>query len=559
MTTYFGISSAHDSSICFYKNGEIKYFIKEERLTRKKRDKIPIRSLYEFDTEDDIVYSFSSTYQDKNFYEMSKSWMLKKYNVIRDYDLSNDHHLTHANLAFYNSGFDKALVVVVDRNGSIANLNNVIFDLCRESESVYIAEYPNKFEPIYKNYWMYDSNAYHFIKQASKAYPNCEFSAKSMQSIVKVYESATSLILENILENGKTMGLSAYGDKNLEYKQFFTHDAIAKDYLFGHEGRDGDQAVINLDLQKNCTKVLTKDNYQLYADYAWQVQKQTQEALAYIVDKYVQQTGIKNVCITGGYGLNVVANYYLIKQFPYINFFFEPLADDSGNSIGAAMKAYRDETLDNTIYPLTNTFYSGKKHSLNGIQGDSVTSKDVAQILFSGKSVAIFQGLSEAGPRALGNRSILFDPRDKNAKDKVNQIKKREWYRPFACMVLEEDSHKYFEMGHIESSRYMTISFPAKQLALDTIPGVIHVDNTCRIQTIDNSNINIFNLLKDFKNLSGIGVLLNTSFNLAGEPLVETPKEALKTLENSNLDYVWFPEINKIVSKIHLGSIDLFS
>ena len=268
-----------------------------------------------------------------------------------------------------------------------------------------------------------------------------------------------------------------------------------------------------------------------------------------MINKYIEKTGIKNVCITGGYGLNVVANHYYITQFPDVNFFFEPLADDTGNSIGAAMKCYRDTTLDNTIYKLEHTFFNGKKYLLDNIKGIDVSISDVAKLISNGKSVAVYNGLAEAGPRALGNRSILFDCRDKNAKEKVNKIKKREWYRPFAAIVLEVDAKKYFEMGRIEKSEFMTISFPVKDTAVDKIPGVVHVDNTCRIQTVTNDNIIMFNLLNEFKKITDMGILLNTSFNLAGKPLVETPEDAFYTLRNSPLDYIWFPEISKLVSK----------
>lgn len=553
MSTYLGVSFAHDSSLCFYKNGKIEYFIKEERATRKKRDKFPIRSLFNFDTDDEIVYCFAMPTINSYDYLEHRLYSSKKYNIARSFDTSNEHHLIHANLAFYDSGFDKALVFVVDRNGSVANINGELHDVCREAESVYIAEYPNNFNPIYKNYWTYNSNTYDFIKQISKIYPDCEFRAQSSQSIVKIYESATSLIMQHMLENGKTMGLSAYGNKNTKNEKFFTEDGFAIDYLFGHENRDEEgHYSINLKLNHLSNKNINKQNYQLYADYAWQVQKQSQEQLAKLVSKYVDKTGIKNVCITGGYGLNVVANYFLIEQFPNINFFFEPLADDSGNSIGAAMKIYRDETLDKNKYPISHTFFNGSLHKLDNIKGKEISIKDVAKLISLGKSVAVYQGLAEAGPRALGNRSILFDARDKEAKNKVNKIKNREWYRPFAGMVLEEDSNIYFDMGKIKSSPYMTISFPVKESALKIIPGVIHIDNTCRIQTVDKSNIHIYQLLKDFKEITNVSVILNTSFNLAGEPLIETPEEALKTLAISPLDYIWFPEISKIVSKTDL-------
>jgi carbamoyltransferase len=554
MTTYLGVSGAHDSSVCFYKEGKIEYFSKEERITRSKRDKLPIRSLYEYDSEDEMVYCYSMPSKDETFYKLSKTLAAKKYKISRSYDLSNDHHACHASLAFYDSGFQEALVVVVDRDGSMSNVNGINFDNCRESESIYIANYPSNLEPIYKNYWTINSNTYDFIKEIKKVYPNCEFNAKSSQSIVKVYESATALILENILENGKTMGLSAYGNKDLDYENFFTEDLVARDYLFSHEMRNGDFYSINLSLNHISSKV-TKDNYQPYADYAWQVQKQTQEALAGLIKKYIDKTGIKNVCLTGGYGLNVVANHYLIEQFPDVNFFFEPLADDSGNSLGAAMRMYRIETGDKNIYPLKDTFYSGKHHNLEKIKGQKVSSREVAELLSNGKSVAVFQGLSEAGPRSLGNRSILFDPRDKDAKDKVNLIKKREWYRPFAGMVLESDANIYFNMGKIEKSPFMTVSFPVKDIAVEKIPGVVHVDNTCRIQTVGQDNPVIFELLNIFKDITGLGVILNTSFNLAGEPLVETPDNALDTLKNSVLDYVWFPEISTIVCKDDIKEI----
>jgi carbamoyltransferase len=528
--------------------------MKEERKVLRKRERDPIYSLYDFDTEDDVVYSFQTPSFDSSTYEFNKYIASKKYNIVRSYDFTNSHHLIHANLAFYDSGFNESLVFVLDRDGSIASLDGFIYDSCRESESVYVASYPNNFKPIYKNYWTINNNSYDFIRDASLVYPDCEFKAKSQQSITKVYETATSLILQPRLENGKTMGLSAYGNKDVFLYDFFTDDAIAIDHHFGHQTMGENHHSINLDFQKLARKDIDKENYQVYADYAWQVQKQTQEALARLVDKYVTKTGIKNVCITGGYGLNVVANYYLVSQFPDINFFFEPIADDSGNSIGSAMKAYRDETLDKTIYPLRDTFFNGSKYVLDHINGKDISIKEVAELISKGKSVAVYQGLSEAGPRALGNRSILFDPRDKNAKDKVNNIKKREWYRPFAGMVLEEDAPKFFNMGHIIKSQHMTISFPVLDSAIDLIPGVVHIDNTCRIQTIDKSNKNIFELLKEFKELTGIGVILNTSFNLAGYPLVETPQNALDTLKDSELDFVWFPEISKIVSKDVLQS-----
>jgi carbamoyltransferase len=548
MSEIFGISFNHDSSFCAFENGKVKYFSKEERFSKKKRDTHPVLSMLAYNTNDtDVALAFSSPTYRKGVAESYIDLVRKKHNVKNFVEYSDQHHLIHANLAFYNSGFSEALVFVIDRNGS------VYFDSCRESETVFVASYPNNFKPIYKNFWIEKNSAHEELLRFQRENPDCDVNGRSMFSIVKVYESATSLIKQHPLENGKTMGLSAYGDKDIVYPNLFIDKITPNDYYFAHDQIKDMKASVNRELNHLAIDSVPKNEYQIYANYAWQVQKQTQEAVAELINRYVEKTGIKNVCVTGGYGLNVVANYYYITQFPDVNFFFEPLADDSGNSIGAAMKLYRDQTLDSNIYPLEHTFFSGIRYDLRGIQGSKTTVQEVADLLSNGKSVAIYNGLSEAGPRALGNRSILFDPRDPDAKEKINKIKKREWYRPFAAMSLEKDAQIYFDMGKIEKSEFMTISFPVNEKAKKHIPGVVHIDGTCRIQTVNKNNREIFNLLNEFKNLTGVGILLNTSFNLAGKPLVETPEDAFYTFKNSNLDYVWFPEISKIVSRKDIG------
>ena len=185
------------------------------------------------------------------------------------------------------------------------------------------------------------------------------------------------------------------------------------------------------------------------------------------------------------------------------------------------------------------TSYHGVNHDITSYTGVTVDTKEVVDLLYQNKSVAVFYGQAEAGERALGNRSILFNALNPDARDIVNKIKRREWYRPFAAMVLEEDAHLYFENSM--PSRFMTLSFPVKS---DIIPGVTHVDGTCRVQTVASGHM--YDILREFKKLTGHGILLNTSFNLAGQPLVETAEEALKTLNESALDYVWFYETKQL-------------
>jgi len=541
-----GISPMHDSSVAIIHNGQVEYFSKEERLTRKKRDMRPYLSFdnalkYSKGKIDYVV--ISSPNKNENLNKELELYIKKKLDVkiIR---LCDHHHLSHASLAFYNSGFDKSLAVVIDRNGSK-------FDRLRESESVFISQYPHHFEPIYKSYWlekigMFEDNLnYEKVKEITKDWPDCEVVADSTMNITKVYESATTLIGQGALENGKTMGLAAYG-KDKPFKSLFVND-IPNTNLFVSRIDFNRQVVLKDYLQKQIDDV-PKVNYEFYADYAFQVQKQTQQQVLKLVKKYVEKTGIKKVCLTGGYGLNVVTNEYLVKNLPDVEFYFEPLADDSGNSIGAAMFVYRSETKDKKKYPLKHTFFNHNKKNFD-VEGVNVTTKEIANYLSQSKIVAVYNGQAEAGPRALGNRSILFDPRNPNAKDIVNKVKKREWYRPFAGSVLKEDIKNYFETHHIESSPFMTISFQVKEDKKNIIPGVIHMDNSCRIQSVDTDIPHFYDLLKEFKNITNESVLLNTSFNMAGEALVESLDDAINTFNKTKIDILWFPELGKMIKK----------
>ena len=168
----------------------------------------------------------------------------------------------------------------------------------------------------------------------------------------------------------------------------------------------------------------------------------------------------------------------------------------------------------------------------------------IVKHLIEGKIVAIFQGESEWGPRALGNRSILFDPRNPKAKDIINKVKNREWYRPFAGTILLEHANDYFEMATIKESPYMSYAIPAKQKAKDKVPGIIHVDGTCRIQTVTREqNKHYYDLIEEFYNETGVPILFNTSFNLAGEPLVETLEDANDVVTRSDIDLLYTPEL----------------
>jgi carbamoyltransferase len=167
----------------------------------------------------------------------------------------------------------------------------------------------------------------------------------------------------------------------------------------------------------------------------------------------------------------------------------------------------------------------------------------VEEILERQQIVAIFQNESEIGPRALGNRSILFDPTHPEAKEIVNLIKKREGYRPFACTILEEYAHEYVDMKQLTSSPYMSFAFQCTEKALDEIPALVHSDNTCRIQTVTREqNKNYYDLIKALYEENGVPIVFNTSFNLHGSPMVESIFDAIRTLNNSQINHLYVPE-----------------
>lgn len=535
---------AHDSAVCSLLNGKIEFFCKEERLTRKKRDRHPFKSIELYESlnlgkVDHILYLTPSNCE-PHIEAVWRQYITKKFNIEMENYSSLLHHKCHASLAYYNSKFTEALVFVIDRNGSMFFINKEA--VARESESVFIAN-KKEIKSISKNFWLElnkETDKINILNQLKEYYPDCNITSHNSLGITRVYEAATTLIGQNALENGKTMGLASYGKKDITEK-LFTNNIPNSDKFSFRE--DKNRSVCFYNHEHLITKHINLDNYKFYADKAALVQIETQEQVLDLIKKHVHQTGIKNVCMVGGYGLNVVANNYYLKHLPNINFYFEPVADDTGVPVGAAMLKYQEETKKNS-YPCTNNFYHYyKKEKLN--VGKKFSLNEVCNLLINQKSVAIFEGNPEAGPRALGHRSILFDPRNIDAKKIVNNIKRREWYRPFAGVILKSEFTKYFNTLGLKESPYMTINFDV--VSTNKIPGVVHVDNTCRVQTVSEGFLH--KLLKQFYLKTKCPVLLNTSFNLAGEALVQTKKDALQTLKNSSLDAIYFVEEGKIVFK----------
>ena len=500
------IHLGHNSSICLLINGCVKKYFLLERLTRKKYDydEKVISSLVQNICQKlkiDIICISDFNSPQENGFISTIFETCKKYNSDVNLLLQQDHHLNHASLAFYNSQFDESLVIVADGSGS------EIKDGFVEVESVFVFN-QEKNTLIHKN--------------VVKSFSSFDLPWGKV-GVGGLYDIASVLIGNTPDDCGKAMGLSSYGSPN---------------ELF--------QDLLNQRPNIEPIKQVEPDNYQLHADFCYEVQQQTQKVIGDLIEDSIQKTGIQKVCISGGYGMNIVANYYYLQRFPDVEFYFEPICNDNGVSIGAAMNSYVQLT-GKIPEPIQTTSFHGTHYNTSSYKGIKTSIEEIANLLNQNKSVAVYSGLAEAGQRALGNRSILFNGLNLNAKEIVNQIKKREWYRPFACVVLEEDANIYFDMGRVKSSPFMTTCFPVLPEYVKMLPGITHVDNTCRIQTIKDGYL--YDLLKEFKKLSGHGILLNTSFNLAGQPLVETPIDALNTLNKSSLNYLWFEETQQLLSR----------
>jgi len=274
---------------------------------------------------------------------------------------------------------------------------------------------------------------------------------------------------------------------------------------------------------------------------AWAAQKRLEEIVIKIVNSAVDSTGIKNVVFSGGIFLNMIMNMKIQQEFgDKLNLFFNPISSDHGNAVGAALEHYYQETGKNPI-PSYMSLYLGNSYSDEEIlfsakkfnfKISKVNKVDTAiDLIERGKVIGWFQGRSEFGPRGLGNRSILALPTEQKYKDIVNEkVKKREPWRPFCPTIIEEKSNEFLK--NPSYAPYMILGFEMKNPEL--YPAVTHIDGTCRPQILKKEvNPDFYEVVKGLD-----GIILNTSFNLAGDPIVETPYDALMTLKNSEMDAI---------------------
>ena len=580
------IARGHNASVCLLKDGEIIFNIEEERLSRQKYDGGPFAGMYKIleytNKLDYLVVAHTQPLNEAGRIDFSGDDMYtglarklglidrkqNPYDHPQVIDMSSYHHKLHAACAFYRSGFKEAAGLVVDGAGTFINMGDTIV---WEVETIFDCSYPNNLATVRKNIGTTGPLVEKFAEGIDSSIFNDngthEAYVTEKAGITKTYEAVTEYCGWNFIEAGKTMGLFPYGKPNENIPKLF-HSTLYGDVsnrnLIIPTYPNG--AYVNKDVYEELYESGEEEQdltlLQNRRDLAYAVQTQTQEQVLKLIRKAVEMTGKNKVVISGGYGLNCVANYYYLDNLDDIEIYVEPVSNDSGTAMGAALLQWYEITNDTTVRKRTDTLYEGFQYYYSNDEIETLAKKynatvqdavdeDVINLITTKNIVSIFQGKSENGPRALGNRSILYDPTDPNGKDFVNKIKRREYFRPFAGSILEEDVHEWFDLRGMDSSPTMMYAVNCQPGIEEKIPAIIHIDGTCRIQTVnEEQNPNYYKLIKAFKDATGCPIIFNTSFNLGGEPLVETLEDALWTLSQSGINYLYLPEFGKLITCI---------
>lgn len=565
-----GINASHDTACAAVVDGRVRVAIAEERLNRVKHCSgatpfgriIPYRSIRyccdELGVTPRDVERYVVNSCRRNAIEHLRAQLLG-IDASRTADLPHPgHHRAHAYSAFYCSDFDEAAVLVVDTNGSFMERPG-------ESPDALVLERKEHYTAFYG-----DANGLRTVV-ADFVGPG----EVSLGELYCIYSAAMQLTPREgpygldcpQSAGGKLMGLASYdlgrteapalcalhGDHleisltrvvdHLERRGFVRRREPGLEGIFGFEMRP----FVELERREGS---LADERY---ISLAGEAQRALEGALIELARRLHAETGSKNLCLAGGTMLNVTATTRLLEDTPFERIFVQPAANDAGIAIGAALYGYRD-ILGGRARPYLREPYDtclGRRYrddevvdaiarregqvSARRLVSLQDKSEAILPRLMAGEIVGVFEGRSEFGPRALCHRSLLALPRDPAMREKMNALKHREWYRPVAPVVLEEDFADLFE-APFASVPFMTFSARCKQAVIDRAPAVCHVDGTARPQTVtaDRSPL-VHRLLCDMKHAGELPILVNTSLNVDGEPIVETPEHALDAFVSSHL------------------------
>ena len=570
----------HDAAAALLQDGVLIAAAEEERFSRVKHDYGFPRNAIRFCLDqaglqgkdldyvvffekpfrkfDRILMTTLQTYPQswKVFRESMISWMVDKLwvgttlqselGVSKEKVIFCEHHLSHAASAYLCSPFEEAAILTVDGVGEWVTAS---YGVGRGNDIRLLKqiEFPHSIGLLYSAFTAFlgfeiNEGEYKVMGMAPYGVPR--YVDKVWKLVQQNTDGSFSLDMDYFCFHYSTdqtynqKFIKLFGEPRPSKLQFFTAQTGFPKYFGAPPGNYRELCKLN----------------QHYADVAASIQQVTEELLLGMASNLYRETGIKRLCIAGGVGLNSVANARILKETPFEQLFVQPAAGDGGGALGAALWAY------NCLFGKPRNFtmqhaYWGRNNSdaeisdflrQNGIpfrcfENDDELFDCVVERLIQGKVIGWSQGRFEWGPRALGNRSILADPRNPDMKDIVNaKIKFRESYRPFAPSVLSECAEKYFDLPQAKChhpARYMLYVVPVRDSQRSTLPAITHVDGTGRLQTVfRDQSPRYYRLIERFGQATGVPVLLNTSFNLKGEPIVNTPANAFNTFSKSEMD-----------------------
>jgi len=570
----------HDAGAALLQDGVLTAAAEEERFSRKKHDygfpqhaidfclrtgkirgqDVDLVVFFEkpFLKFDRILRSAMSTFPWSRgvFSESMITWMTEKLwikdqirhklGVDESKIFFSDHHLSHAASAFFCSPFDEAAILTVDGVGEWATAT---YGIGRGSDIRMLREirFPHSLGLLYSAFTAFlgfevNEGEYKVMGMAPFGQPR--YVDKVWKLVNQESDGSFQLNMEYFTFHHSTH--QTFGPKFVELfgpardpeAHFFTTSSGYPSY-FGAKPAGYD--------------ALARQN-QHYADVAASIQRVTEEMLLKMASHLHRETGLKRLCLAGGVALNSVANGRILRETPFEELFIQPAAGDGGGALGAALVGChmvlgkpRDFVMRHAYWGQefgagdVDTFVRSNNIAHTRFENDDQLLARVVDHLQAGKVVGWFQGRFELGPRALGNRSIIADPRNTSMKDIVNtKIKFREPFRPFAPSVLVERAGEFFDLPEAHRhhpARYMLYVVDVKDGQGERIPAVTHVDGTARLQTVDAESAPRYRrLIHTFGQATGVPVLLNTSFNLRGEPIVNTPGEAFSTFSRSGMD-----------------------
>lgn len=537
-----GLHIGHDRSVSVVEKGSLIGHLAEERVDRIKHSpsvEFPKRALYsllnylkiELHQVDTFVITYGFVHIDRIIANLAEDFRYE-FNLPKANVIGLTHHLAHAYSTFYTSPFKDALVFIGDGAGDLTSFEKL------EAETAYIVE-NDKFSVLWQRVQDIPScyaerrNFYHadYILDQDR---------NKQISLARKYEQITYLIGFKWGQNGKTMGLAPYGKSlvNLPNRKCNQNEII--------DIRIKDLILELNDISKHKKYSHHEFTKEFRASIAATGQKAIENAVINILNEISKKTKLRNLCLAGGLFLNCVLNHKIVEKTEFKNIHICPASGDDGQSIGAAFygyhQVYKAPEKENSFTPFLGISYTNSEIETllcqMGYSYELLTIRRVADLLTAGMIGGVLRGRSEAGPRALGHRSILAAPFASETKEHLNRyVKRREPFRPFAPIVTHSSQFKYFDLSH--SSPYMLLSAPVRKQYRSALAAIAHTDSSARVQAVKlEEEPFIHALLTEMEKRTKFPVLLNTSFNSAGEPIVENPRDALSTYERSNLDFL---------------------